>query len=87
MLRGSASIDRAPGVTPAVASMIVSQMSWVIASGIGAGRSGRIGVQGAGEVRGLDHDTGLGIEFHLDLDLVTGHDTGGFRFSLLRPSR
>jgi hypothetical protein len=37
----------------------------------------RIGAQSAGEVRGLDDDTGLGIELHIDLDLVAGHDTGG----------
>ena len=37
-----------------------------------------IGVQGAGEVRGLDHSTGLCIDLHLDLDFVAGHDTGGF---------
>jgi hypothetical protein len=30
------------------------------------------------EVRGLDHNTGLGIDFDLDFDLVAGHDTGGF---------
>jgi hypothetical protein len=41
------------------------------------GAGDRIGVQGAGEVRGLGHNTGLGIDFHLDLDLVAGHDTGG----------
>jgi hypothetical protein len=31
----------------------------------------------AGEVCGLGHDTGLGIEFQLDLDLVAGLHTGG----------
>jgi hypothetical protein len=45
---------------------------------VAGGEGGRIGVQGAGEVRGLGHNTRLGIEFHLDLDLVAGHDTGGF---------
>jgi hypothetical protein len=47
------------------------------------GAGDRIGVQGAGEIRGLDHDTGLRIDF--DFDLVAGHDTGGFRLALLRP--
>jgi hypothetical protein len=32
----------------------------------------------AAEVRGLGHRTGLGIDFHLDLDLVAGRDTAGF---------
>jgi hypothetical protein len=41
------------------------------------GTGGWVGVEGAGEVRGLDHDSGLGINFHVDLDLVAGHDTGG----------
>src|SRR4030095_1926734 len=42
-----------------------------------SGAGGRIGVQGAGEVRGLDHNTWLGVDVHLDLDLVTDRDTGG----------
>jgi len=41
------------------------------------GAGDRIGVQGAGEVCGLGHDRGLGVEFHIDLDLVAGQDTGG----------
>src|SRR4030095_15861921 len=36
-----------------------------------------IGAEGAGEVRGVGHDTGLGIEFQLDLNLVAGHHAGG----------
>ena len=36
-----------------------------------------IGAEGTGEVRGLDHDTGLGIKLELDLDVVAGHHTGG----------
>jgi hypothetical protein len=46
------------------------------------GASDRIGVQGAGEVRGLDHHTRLGVEFHLDLDLVAGRDPGGLPVSV-----
>jgi len=42
------------------------------------GAGDRIGVQGAGEVRGLGHNTGLGSDFHFDLGLVAGRDTGGF---------
>jgi len=41
------------------------------------GAGDQVGIQGTGEVRGLDHDTGLGIKFYLDLDLVAGRDTGG----------
>jgi hypothetical protein len=43
------------------------------------GDSGQRGAQAsiAYGVRWLDHNTGLGIDFHLDLDLVAGHDTGG----------
>jgi hypothetical protein len=41
------------------------------------GAGDRIGVQGAGEVPGLDHNTGLGIDFHLYFDRVAGHDAGG----------
>jgi hypothetical protein len=37
----------------------------------------RIGAEGAGEVRGLGHDAGLGIKFQLDLDLVAGLHAGG----------
>jgi hypothetical protein len=51
------------------------------------GAGDRIGVQRAGEVRGLDDNTGLGIDLHLGLDFVAGHDTGGFRLALLRPRR
>jgi hypothetical protein len=36
-----------------------------------------IGVEGADEIRRLDHNPRLGIDFHLDLDLIAGHDTGG----------
>ena len=42
------------------------------------GAGDRIGVQGAGEIRGLDHSTGRRIDFHLDVDAVAGYDTGGF---------
>jgi hypothetical protein len=41
------------------------------------GAGDRIGVQGAGEVRGFDHDTGLGIKLHLDLDVVAAYYAGG----------
>src|SRR5215475_2742736 len=41
------------------------------------GAGDRIGVQGAGEVRGLGHGTGLGIELHVGFDLVAGHDADG----------
>ena len=36
-----------------------------------------IGAEGAGEVRGLSHDTRLGIKFQLDLSLVAQLYTGG----------
>ena len=36
-----------------------------------------IGAEGAGEVRGLGHDTRLGIKFQPDLNLVAGRHTGG----------
>jgi hypothetical protein len=37
---------------------------------VAGGAGDRIGVQGAGEARGLGHNTRLGIDFHLDLDLA-----------------
>jgi hypothetical protein len=37
----------------------------------------RIGAKGAGEVRRLAHDTGVGIELQLNLNLVAGLDTCG----------
>jgi hypothetical protein len=40
-------------------------------------RARMLGVQGVGEVRGLDHDRGFSARFHVELDLVAGHDTGG----------
>ena len=52
-----------------------------------AGAGGRIGVQGAGEVRGLDHYRGLGVEFHLDLNLIAGHDTGGLPVGVAQPEQ
>src|SRR5262245_50726137 len=42
-----------------------------------SGAGDRIGVEGAREVRGLDHDPGLAIEFDLDLDLGADLHTGG----------
>jgi hypothetical protein len=51
------------------------------------GAGGRIGVQGAGEVRGLDHYWGLGVEFHLDLNLIAGHDTGGLPVGVAQPEQ
>lgn len=41
-----------------------------------SGSGGWVGVQGPGEVRGLDHDRELGVILHVDLDLVAGHDAG-----------
>jgi hypothetical protein len=40
------------------------------------GPGDRIGIQNAGEVRGLDHDPAR-YEFQIDLDLVAGRDSGG----------
>jgi hypothetical protein len=51
------------------------------------GAGSRIGVQGAGEVRGLDHDRGLGVEFHLDLNLIAGHDAGGLPVGVAQPEQ
>lgn len=51
------------------------------------GTGGRIGVQGAGEVRRLDHDWGLGVEFHLDLNLIAGHDIGGPPAGVAQPEQ
>jgi hypothetical protein len=49
------------------------------------GTGGRIGVEGAREVCGLGHGTGLGIELHVDLDLVA--TSAACRLAVLRPSR
>lgn len=41
------------------------------------GTCGGVGLEGSGEVLGLDHDAGLRVELHLDVHLVAGGDPGG----------
>ena len=66
---------RVSGFLCALDSAHVLQLATVGQALVG-GPGNRIGVQDAGEVRGFNHDTWLSIEFHIDVDLVSGHDTG-----------